>query len=125
MSENIARVRNCPDVTILISLFRLCLRSFCLFVILSCCLFVILSFCHFVFLSFCLFVFLSFCLFVILSFCLFVILSFCLDIVLIKCLKGLKCQKSLFESKFKRGSHPVTQLPRSGICRAATAAKNA
>ena len=50
--ENIARVRNCPDVTILISLFGLCLQSFCLFDI--------LYFCHFVFFFFllclCLFV---------------------------------------------------------------------
>ena len=42
--ENIARVRNCPDITILSSLFGLQVS--------------------FVFLSFCLFVFLSFCLFV-------------------------------------------------------------
>ena len=64
---NIARVRNCPDVTISISLFGLCLFVFlpiCVF-----CHFVILSSCPFVFfpfflLSFCLFVFLSLCLFV-------------------------------------------------------------
>ena len=52
--QNIARVRNCPDITILNSLFVLCL-------------FVLLSFCLFVFLSFDLFVFSSF-----LSSCLFV-----------------------------------------------------
>ena len=62
--ENIARVRNCPDVAILSSLFGLCLSSFCLFVFLPLSL---LSFCLFVFLSFCLFVFLSFCLYVFLS----------------------------------------------------------
>ena len=45
------------DVTILNSLFGLCLLSFCLSVFLS-----FLSFCLIVFLSFCLFVFLSFCL---------------------------------------------------------------
>ena len=36
--KNIARVRNCPDVTILNSLLALCLLSFCLFVFLSFCL---------------------------------------------------------------------------------------
>ena len=77
---NIARVRNCPDVTILNSLFVFGL-------------FVFLHFCIFAFLSFCLF-----CLF--LSFCLFVFLSFCLDITVIKRLKGLLYQKSLFVSKF-------------------------
>ena len=63
-SKNITRVRNCPDVAILSSLFGLCLSSFCLFVVLPSSL---LSFCLFVFLSFCLFVFLSFCLYVFLS----------------------------------------------------------
>ena len=51
--KNIARVRNCPDITILNSLFGL-------FVLLSVHLFVFLSFCLFIFLSFsslCLFVF--------------------------------------------------------------------
>ena len=81
--ENIARVRNCPDVTILSSHFGLCLLSFCLFTFLSFCHFVFLSFCFllcclFVILSFCLFDILYFCLFVFLSFCLFVFLSFCL-----------------------------------------------
>ena len=77
--KNIARVRNCPDVTILNSLIGLCLLYFCLFchygnfVLLSCCLFVILSFCLFVILSFCHVVFLPCCHFVILSFCHFVI----------------------------------------------------
>ena len=71
MKKNIARVRNCPDVTILNSDFGLCLLSFCPLVILSFCF--VLSFCLFVFLFFCLFVFLS-C-FVFLSFCLFVFLS--------------------------------------------------
>ena len=52
--ENIARVQNCPDVTIFNSLFGLCHLSFCLF------LFIFLSFCLFVFLSFWLFVFLYF-----------------------------------------------------------------
>ena len=61
--KNIARVQNCPDVTILNSLFVLCFfvsLSFCLFVFLSLCLFVFLSlcFCPLVFLSFCIFVFL-------------------------------------------------------------------
>ena len=65
--KNIARVRNCPDVTTLDSFFGLCLLSFCLFVFLSFCIFVFLSFRLFVFLSFCLFDFLSFCLFVFLS----------------------------------------------------------
>ena len=51
--KNIARVRNCPDVTILDSL--------------GLCIFVALPFCHVVFLSCCLFVMLSFCLFVFLS----------------------------------------------------------
>ena len=76
--EKIPRVRNCPDVTILNSLFGLCLSFFCLFILLSFSLFD--SFCLFVFLSFCifyLFVFLPFCLFVFLSF-----LSFCLDITM-------------------------------------------
>ena len=49
MVKNIARVRNCPDVTISNSLFLV-----------------------FIFLFFCLFVFLSFCLVVLLSFCLIV-----------------------------------------------------
>ena len=81
--ENIARVQNCPDVTIFNSLFGLCQLSFCLF-------------CLFVF--FILFIFVFFCLFsVFLSFCL---LSFFVDITLIKCLKGLKSKKSLFVSKF-------------------------
>ena len=35
---------------------------------------------------------------------LYVFLSFCLDITPIRCLKGLKCQKSLFVSKFKSGT---------------------
>ena len=69
-AKNFARVRNCPDITILNPLFGL---------------FTFLYFCYFVFLSFCLFVFLY--------------LSFCLDITLIKCLKGLKPQKSLIVSK--------------------------
>ena len=87
-SENIARVRNCPDVTLLNSLFGLFILSFCdldflcfcHFVILpfsSFCLFVFLSFCHFDFPSYCLLVFLLLCLFVFLSFCLRVFLSFC------------------------------------------------
>ena len=80
--ENIARVRNRPDVTILNSLFGLCLFAFLLF-----CLYVFLSF-----LSCCLVVF-----FALLS---FIMLSFCLDIMHMKCLKGLKAQKSLFVSKF-------------------------
>ena len=69
IEENIARVRNCPDVAIVNSLFGLCLLSFCLFVF-------FLSFCLFVLLYFCLFVFsfLSFCLFVI--FCHFCLPSF-------------------------------------------------
>ena len=63
--KNIARVRNCPDVAILNSLFGLRLLSFVflsfIFLsLLSCCLVVFLHFCI---LSFCLFVFLSFCLF--------------------------------------------------------------
>ena len=40
--ENIARVRNCPDITILNSLPNLCL-----FLFLSFCLFIFMSFCHF------------------------------------------------------------------------------
>ena len=73
VQQNIARVRNCPDITILNSLFSL------------------LSFYLSSFLSFCpvFFYFFTFCLF-----CLF--LSICLDIMLIKCLKGLKSRKSLF-----------------------------
>ena len=39
-AENIARVRNCPDVTKLNSLFSLGILSFCLFIFLSLCLFV-------------------------------------------------------------------------------------
>ena len=60
--KNIARVRNCPDITILNSLSGLLVVfSNGLFVVfLSLCLFVFLSFCFFVFLSFCPFVFLSF-----------------------------------------------------------------
>ena len=84
-------MRNCPDVTILNSLFGLCLfvyLPFCVFIFLCflCfCLFVILSilcFSVFFFLSFCLFlIFWSCCLFVSLSFYhfdLFAFLSFCL-----------------------------------------------
>ena len=102
--KNIARVRNCPDVTILNSLFGLCLSVFLSFFFLPFRLFVF--FCKF---FFCLFVFLSFCFF----------LSFCLDIMLIKCQKGVKSQKSLFVSKFKSDTqwliHSLTQWPRSGI----------
>ena len=72
---NITRVRNCPDVTTLNSLFGLCI-------------FELLSVCFF-----------SFCLFVFLSFYLFVFLSFCLFVTLIKCFQGLKSQKPLFPSK--------------------------
>ena len=75
LGKNIARVQNCPDVTILNSLSVLCLFvffPFCLFIFV-----VFLYFCLFVFLSVCLFcLFVSF---VFLSFCLFVFLSFCLD----------------------------------------------
>ena len=61
--KNIARVRNCTDVTILNYLFGLCLLSFSLYVFLSFCLFVFMSFfCLFVF-----YVFLSFSFFVDLS----------------------------------------------------------
>ena len=42
-NKKIARVRNCPDVTMLNSIFGL--LSFCFFVFLSCCLFDFLSFC--------------------------------------------------------------------------------
>ena len=62
--KNIARVRNCPDVTILNSLFGLCLLSFCLFVFSPFCLFAFLSFCILVFWPFCLYIFMPFCLFV-------------------------------------------------------------
>ena len=48
-AKNIARVQNCPDITILNSLFGI-------LVFLSCCIF-----CLFVLLYFCLFAFLSFC----------------------------------------------------------------
>ena len=66
--KNIARVRNCPDITILNSLSGLLVVfSNGLFVVF---LFVFLSLCLFVFLFFCFFVFLPFCLSV---FCLFVI----------------------------------------------------
>ena len=50
-TKNITRVRNCPDVKILNSLFGLLS-----FVLLPCCIFVMMSL---VFLSFCVFVFLS------------------------------------------------------------------
>ena len=53
-------------------------------------------------------VFLSFFLFVFLSSCPIVFLSFCLSITVIKCLKGIKCQKSPFVSKFKSGTQSVT-----------------
>ena len=76
INSNTARVRNCPDIAISNSLFGLCLSSFCLFCLRFFVFFVFLSFFYSVF------------------------LSFCLDITLIKCLKGLKCQKSLFVSKF-------------------------
>ena len=67
--KNIARVQNCPDVTISNSLLGLCFLSFCLFIFLSFFriffvsfrLFVLLYFCYFVF---CIFIFVSFCLFV-------------------------------------------------------------
>ena len=80
---NIARVQNCPDVTILNSLFGLCLLSFCVFV-------------------FFLFGFLSFCLFVSLFFCLFVFLSghHADQRSEGSQLETLKSQKSLFVSKF-------------------------
>ena len=54
--KNIARVRNCPDVTILNSLFGLCLLSFCIFVFLSVCQLSWFIFCLFVLSPFCLFV---------------------------------------------------------------------
>ena len=83
--QNIARVQNCPDVTILNCLLCLCQLSFCLFVFSSICLFLYFClFCLFVSLSLCLFVFLSFlsfrlfclfCLFVFFCLCLFVFLS--------------------------------------------------
>ena len=43
--KNIARVRNCLDITILNSLFGLCLLSFCLFAFVFFVFFVFLSFC--------------------------------------------------------------------------------
>ena len=46
--KNIARVQNCPDVTILNTLSGLCLLYFCLFFFLSFCLFVFSSFCLFI-----------------------------------------------------------------------------
>ena len=70
--------------------------------------YICLFFCLFDFLSFYLFAFLTSCLLVFLSFCLFFFLSLRLDITPIKCLKGFKCQKSLFVSKFKSGTDPVT-----------------
>ena len=82
----LARVRNCPDITILNFLFGRCL-------------FICSSFCPFIFLTFFLFVFFCLCVFF-LHFCLFIFLSFCLYITLIKCLKGLESQKLLFVSKF-------------------------
>ena len=45
----------------------------------------------------------------------FVFLSFCLDITPIKCLRGFNCQKSIFASKTKSGTHWLTDWPRSGI----------
>ena len=104
--------------------------SCCLFVMLSFCLFIIFHFCNFDFLSVYLFVYLSlwlfvslsFFLFVFLSFCIF-LLSFCLDIMLIKCLKGLKCQKSLFVSKFRSGSQSVSDWLTKVMYRPARAAK--
>ena len=89
--QNIARVQKCPDITILYSLFGLCLficSSFCPFFLffLSFCFFVLLSFCPFAFLSFYLLIFLSFFsfLFVFMLFCPFVFLSFCLFIFLFR-----------------------------------------
>ena len=57
--KNITRVRNCPDITILNSLFGI-------LVFLSCCIF-----CLFVLLYFCLFAFLSFCISSLSVFCSF------------------------------------------------------
>ena len=94
-------MRNCPDIKIFNSFLAFAFMSF-VFLLLS-----VLSS--------------SFCLVVItimnshFGFCLFV---FCPDITPIKCLKGLKCQKSLFVSKFKSGTHLPTNppdCPRSGV----------
>ena len=83
-SKNITRVQNCPDVTILNSLFSLCLLYFVFlsFSIISFCLlsmifFVFFSSSFFLFLYFCHGAFLSsfFCSFAILTFCIFVFLS--------------------------------------------------
>ena len=68
--ENIARVQNCPDVTMLNSLLGLCLFVF------SVVFHVVFIF--LIFLSFCLVVFSYFCRYVILSFYYVVFLSYCL-----------------------------------------------
>ena len=83
-APNIARVQNCPDITIWNSLFGLFhILSFWHFIFLTFCLFDILSFWHFVFLTFYLFDILSFWQFVFLTFCLFEIKFFCLFFCLI------------------------------------------
>ena len=75
--KNMARVRNCPDVTILNSLILSCLFVFLPFYRLVFSLFCnVVFFCHVVFLSWSLFVFLSFCNFDFLSFLFFVFLYF-------------------------------------------------
>ena len=107
--QNIARVRNCPDVTLFLVFVseNFCLFVFHLFVNLSfvlssfclifCCLFcpfyLLCFLCLFVFLSLCLFVFLPFCNFVILFFCLFDLLSFRLFVTLIKVSEGSQVSK--------------------------------
>ena len=116
-SNNMAKVRNCPDVAIIISLFGLYLL-----VLLSSSLFVFLSFCCF----FCLFVILSFCLFVHLSFCLF---SFCLFLVFLsrhhsdQMSEGSPVSKVTPCVKILKW-HPVTHSLTKVRYRAARAAKN-
>ena len=95
----IARARNCPEVTILYTIF---------------CLPIFLYFCIFIFLYFYLLVYLSFLSFLCFSLlvfcCIFVFLSFCPDITLIKCLKSLKSHSLCQNSKVA-----VSHSPRSGI----------
>ena len=84
--ENIARVQNCPDITISNFPFGLCLLAFLYSCLFNC----------FVFLSFCLLVFFVFLYLVLLPFCLFVNSRHHSDQIL----KDVKSQKPIFVSKF-------------------------
>ena len=98
--KNIARVRNCPDVAILSSLFGLRLFDF-------------LTFCLVLFFPFCLFF--TICLFVFFPFCLFVFLSWQHSDQMSEGSQVSKVTLCVKILKWQSVTHPLSHWPRSGI----------